>query len=242
MLMFFNLLAQASTLRVSPISQKEITNGDLLNVELTSDEDFNWDNLKLKKIGDIFHVLEVEKRTPQLASAKVMAMPESDKSYDGFLDISGTKFKVELVGFTFNFKNISPINDFVILDSIYDLKNNNYVYFLLGILLSFLIMYLGRKKIHSIFIKYQQKKNLKQKRQKIIKILHDAKERKDFELVYQMKDSILETYQIDKKEIKDFVLSMNSIQYLPQWTSVELELAQKALEKLKQLLRDKRGI
>lgn len=242
LLFLISFSSMAASLRLTPLEQNKISNGDLLEVKVFSDVELNWQLLKMQKIGEIFYILDVYPQNKMMSFAKVMVMPPLKNENIEKFKINNVEFKVEVVGFETNLTKDQPIQDYIVLDTDYmeKLSYDWKIYLILIIFFGMIITF--RNKFKNMWISRKNKKRFQEKQKDLLNLLESAKDRKDYEYIYQIKNELTQNFIIDKKSFDEFKMSMNSIQYLPEWNEENLNLAKLSLSKLKNELREKSGI
>jgi hypothetical protein len=117
-------VAHAAFIRLSPVDKSEISNGDLIEVQIEADENINWKQLEMKKIGDIFHILKIESNAEGIGLARAMVAPPNNPKYDGKLKIGSKTYEVQIVGFKPNWVQQQPMKDFLVMPTMHKLKKD----------------------------------------------------------------------------------------------------------------------
>jgi hypothetical protein len=235
-------LSHATTMTITPLGKKTVTNGDILNIQISSEQQFDWGRLELKNIGDIFYILEITKITDAIAEAKVLVVPPQNPKYDGTIEINEQKHKVNVVGFETKWADQKPLQEYLTVMTQHQLSKSYIFATLIGILLLLIGAYFFKSRLKRYLIKRRKLQQIRAEQNDLMNTINTAKTREQLENVYLLKSNIKKLYSVNNGSFNRFVKQMNAIQYRPEWTDEELSLAKQSLINMKNDLEEKRGV
>ena len=242
LILFYSWATSAAILRVTPLDKKTITNGDMISVQLSVDEDISWNELLLQNVGEIFYVLKVEGQAQGVADAKVLVVQPKSPEYNGIMKIKDKEFKVEVSGFESNWIKESPLQEYLKVVTEHDYKQKDITWIVITLLIACFLGIIFRRKFKKIITRKAKLRRIKQEQITVMNKITSAKTRKDLENIYQLKSEIKKLYTFDIGSFNRFERQMNLIQYKPEWTEDELILAKQSLQNLQNDLKEKRGV
>lgn len=221
------ILPDQVDLEIRPLKVKELTQGDVFSAEL------EIKNVEVN--NEIINTLNGKKLFEGLVINNIAVTKENRIEADVFIfnsnlnehDILKTKEKEIALSLKIsNINSFSPKSqELTILNQ--DKSLPKWLFLILSTFILGIILYLKRKAIKELFVNKNKKIEMA-RRKKFTELLHNARERKDYEELYTSYKQWASLIAHDEELWLKYKEVLNKYQYKPEWEKYQLEDVQKA--------------
>ena len=220
----YSINSFAAQIDLYALQNDEVKTGDIVSFKVQTEKSFESLLLyKNKKVGKILYVLDLTLEGENIYMRAILAPIEKEptdkenlakkkKPEDTFL-INNLNYREE---------QIPPLKDFVVLpgpEVFLSEKTKKNIFLVVCFFLVVLVSLVSRK----LFLKSKKKKRILLRKKKKLLMIQDAKTKEDFEKIYRNRKDILNDIEFDEKKLKEFIETINDVQYKKSCTPEELE-------------------